>query len=195
MCKILIQIGCNNGDDHVFQHVKSGNVDYDRVILIDANPKCIEIAKKQYNEVENVEFFNFAITSSEEEEVDIYLPQDNETHMCASVSREHLYSHCKHNNIYSIKVPAITINGLLDFLGLIKIDRLHIDTEGLDVQILQTLNFDKFDIRYIEFEYIHSDGTSSFGGQKLDNLKEKLLNLGYELNSEEFNVIASKLNV
>lgn len=191
MCKVLIQIGCNNGDDHVFQHVKENN-DYDRIILIDANPKCLEIAKQQYSSIKNAEFYNYAISTNGENEVELYLPDDEDTHMCASLSKNHLILHCNHDRVYSIKVPAIGINGLFEKLNVDKIDRLIIDTEGLDVKIVNQIDFNKYEIPYLAFEYIHSDGTCSFGGENLNKTLDKLRSLDYNLSTEEYNYIAQK---
>lgn len=189
---ILIQIGCNTGDDHIFKHVSEENPNYNRVILIDANPKCVEVSAKQYENVKNVELYNYAISTNEEAEVELYLPDHEETHMCASLDRNHLVAHCHHNNVYSIKVPAIGINDLFEKLNVDQIDRLYIDIEGLDVQIVNQINFEKYEIPHLEFEYIHSDGTSSFGGENLNKTLDKLQSLGYNLHTEEFNYIARK---
>ena len=47
------------------------------------------------------------------------------------------------------RVPARNINKLFKELNLQTIDRLYIDTEGLDVDIINSIDFSNFDIKFL----------------------------------------------
>lgn len=57
--------------------------------------------------------------------------------------------------IEQIKVGCITFEFLMDQLGITEIDYLKIDVEGLDYDILSTINFNKFNIKVIRAEHQH----------------------------------------
>lgn len=184
----IIQIGVNDGNDHVLQYVKNNADNIDSLFLVDANPKCLNAAKTQYTFIENVNFINIAICLEDDSKKEFFIPVGCETHTHASLDIGHIHKH-GHSDYDTIIVECQSINNFITSLNK-SIDRLYIDTEGLDVPILNTLDFNIFKIPYIEFEYIHSDGTLSFGGENLNRLKLKLHDLGYSLREEQYNIIA-----
>lgn len=183
----IIQIGVNDGNDHVLQYVKDNINNIDCLFLVDANPKCLDVAKKQYEFIKNVNFINLAICL-EDDKKEFFIPFGNDIHAHASLNIEHIHKH-GHTNFDTIIVECKNINNFIKSLNK-DIDRLYIDTEGLDIPIINTLDFNIFKIPYIEFEYIHSDGPLSCGGEKLNKLKEKLFDYGYSLRLEGYNIIA-----
>lgn len=50
------------------------------------------------------------------------------------------------------EITTITFNDLLNKHGLSNIDFLQIDTEGYDERILNTINFEVMDVKFIKFE-------------------------------------------
>ena len=95
-------------------------------------------------------------------------------------------------NVNSFYIPCLSINDFLSSFNFDAIDRFYIDVEGSDVPILLDLDFYKFKIAYIEFEFIHSDGTWN-RGQNFIKLLEKLMNFGYTLSKRsEYNIVATK---
>ena len=187
----ILQIGCNDGNDHVFKFVTENNSDIKNIYLLDANEKCISICKNQYKDISNAHFFHYAITTTDEPYVELYIPTENDIAAQSSLVDNHLQNHSCHN-FRTEKVPAKNINQLFKDLNLKTIDRLYIDVEGLDVDIVNSIKFEEFKINFLMFEFIHSDGTMSRGGPKLDVCKQKLQNLGYSMHEEEFNIIAQK---
>ncbi len=190
----ILQIGTNDGNDHVFEYIKHNHKDIEKIILIDANPECLSKAKEQYEKFSQTIFLNYAIvpfTTHEQSTVTLFLPKNNDFNSHASLNPTHLERH-GHSFYDGIIVPAISFDRLYNMLNLSIIDRLYIDVEGLDIDILQTIDLANVDIKYICFEFIHSDGPLSFGGPKLNNYKSDLESMGYSLSSKEYNIIAIK---
>jgi FkbM family methyltransferase len=189
---IIVQIGTNDGNDHVFDFVK--NVDCYRIILIDANPRCTEKVSDRYVGIPNVEFYNMAIVPyvvTEPTTVKLLVPTADETSAHASLQEEHMSKH-GHTSLDSIEVNALDFHGMLGTLKIDKIDRLYIDVEGLDIDIINSIDFKNICIPYVMFEYIHSDGTLSWGGVKLDDCLRRLASFGYDIEKVAYNIIATK---
>jgi len=187
----ILQIGCHTGNDHVYHFITENSNNIEKLYLIDANIYSLNECKNNYANVDNVNFLNYAITPTDVEYIDIVLPANELTSSHVSVFESHLHQH-NHNNLIKQKVKAVNINKLFEELNLSVIDRFYIDTEGLDVQIINSIDFSKIDIKILMFEFIHSDGTLSWGGINLHNCLMKLLNLGYSIIKEEYNIIATK---
>ena len=59
--------------------------------------------------------------------------------------------------IEQIEVGCVTFEFLMDQLGITEIDYLKIDAEGLDYDILNSIDFNKFNIKAIRAEHQHVD--------------------------------------
>ena len=45
----IIQIGCNDCNDHVYDYVKSNEQQISKFVVVDALPKCVKIAELKYS--------------------------------------------------------------------------------------------------------------------------------------------------
>jgi hypothetical protein len=61
--------------------------------------------------------------------------------------------------IEEIEVGCVTFEFLMEQLGITEVDYLKIDTEGLDYDILNSIDFNKFNIKAIRAEHQHVDIT------------------------------------
>jgi len=185
----ILQIGCNDCNDHVYEFVFKNQNSIKKLILVDALPKCTEIAKNVYDFFVDKDIINKAI-GVENKMCKFFFPKDHEDSAHASLNESHLKNH-EHQNIDSIDIECIDINDFLEKLP--PIDRMYIDLEGLDADVLLHLNLDKFDIPYIEYEILHTDGTF-YRGQKYQLLLEKFARYGYKVSaSSEWNHAAEKI--
>jgi hypothetical protein len=74
----------------------------------------------------------------------------------------------------------------------LSIDKLQIDVEGAEYEILNSIDYNKMNINKILFESKHIDGTFK-EGEKLKLIKEKLIRNNYKLtNIDEENILAEK---
>ena len=73
------------------------------------------------------------------------------------------------------------------------IDKLQIDVEGSEYEILKSINYKEANINKIIFESKHFDGTFT-EGEKLDEIKKKLTENGYKISKlDKENFLAEKL--
>jgi FkbM family methyltransferase len=188
----IVQVGCNHGDDHVFHYIKSNKNAIKNAYLIEPMKSALNMAVNHYSGFENVHFFNIAITEDpNKKELELFMPANEVRCEATSVKREHVVMHVKHQDIISFTVPAMTINDFFDSQNLKIIDRLYIDTEGLDCDIVNTIDLDKYDIKRIQFEHIHAEFSLSFGNSILyNNILSKLTKAGYTLTTSGFDTIA-----
>lgn len=78
-----------------------------------------------------------------------------------------------------VDMPCYNINNLLEKYGLLKVDFLSIDTEGSELEILKTIDFDRFDIKIILVENNYNDNNL----RKF--LNSKNYNLDYRLSIDD----------
>jgi hypothetical protein len=136
--------------------------------------------KQRYAEIPNCEFIQAAVVDFDSDKVEIFLPAEEviQKSAHASLNKDHVIKHL-HPNVRSVMVPTIRINELLEkFDG--PIDRVYIDTEGLDARIIQDIDFTRFVIPRLQFEVTHTDGPHRTGFN-FQMLVTKLQRLGYQL--------------
>lgn len=187
----IIQIGCHDGNDHVFEFVSKNSHSIDRLILVEPLGEKLEEAKIKYQDFKFVEFFELAIVDfKDKEEISFFFPENLIHSQISSIDINHVLRH--RQDVKEIKVKCLHIEDFLDSLNILKIDKFYIDTEGLDCKIIKQIDFQKYSIDYIEYEYIHSDGSYTFG-QNGSDVESMLLNFGYKkIKNPPFNVIFYK---
>jgi len=189
---VIIQIGCNDCQDQVRDFIFANEDKIEKLIVIDALQQSIEAAKIIYAPLKNKFFPVLSAVGLYNGVIPFFYPEDQDCSIHASTSLEHVAAH-NHSKIKIFCSPLLRLDNVLHSFDIKKVDRLYIDVEGLDVDILLDLSFTDFDIDFIEYEFCHSDGTFE-SGQKNQQLKEKLQSLGYELHqSDQYNLTAQKL--
>lgn len=190
----ILHVGCHNGNDEIYSFVSGNKNDVESVVLVDANPICIEQTKKQYEEIPNCEFECFAVlpVSIGGLSIDLHSPVGEKTSTVSSVIKDFVTTHSKDTNTDTFQANTTTLKELL--VKYPKTNYLSVDTEGLDVLNLFSLDaVDYGNITKVSFEYIHSDGTVSFGGSKLQSLLDHFSRLGFkEFYQKEFNIYCEK---
>ena len=187
----VIQLGCNNCEDHVLELVKVKSHEIQNLILVDALPTCVEIAKRQYSFLlEKLIVINAAI-GTENGLIDIFYPNVDDKSIHASFDPNHLFAH-GHEKLTKIKVPSLNINNFFKSLNLEKIDYLFVDMEGMDVITLLEMDFEKYDPTFLRYEHKHSEGPNKTGGQNHLKLLEKLRKFNYSLSSDDVDTVAKK---
>jgi FkbM family methyltransferase len=192
----IIQIGANSGKDHVFDFIKDKYEQLTLAVLIEPIPFIISDLEKQYHEFKDKIYIeNIAISHEDnlENMVLYYLKDSN--YEVTSFSKEHVIIHRPPDSNFSIEemeVPCLTVNQILEKYNLSDLDYLYIDTEGLDVYIISSINFEKYDIKNIIFEATHTDGAFRIG----ENYNQTILylqQLGYEISQlDSLNLKATK---
>jgi len=107
----IIQIGSNNGKDHVFDFVSKNANKINKLILVDALQECIEETKIQYKDFPFAQFIHCCVSNHNEEFQTFFKPNNQRTNV-SSTNRDQLIKHCE-NDILEIKVPSQHINDII----------------------------------------------------------------------------------
>ena len=189
----IVQIGCHVGNDSVFSLIEHKEEQIKKALIVDALPSSVDICKNFYkNKVKNetfekLTFLKKAIVSRGEiKEVDFFVTRnehddDNQVGYTAfsSTNINHLRAHGV-QNIKKISVTSTTLSALFNKHSMTRIDRLFLDAEGLDAEILLSLDFKKFDIPFICYESSHTDGAFQRGTNTY-KLFDKFKENGYKI--------------
>ena len=174
----IVQIGCNDGKDHVLDFCIKNRESIEEIHLIEPNPEALEDCKQTYSDFKQAKFYNLAIVSNDFESINLYVPQGKSWNGHASTFSSHLTAH-GHQDFDTINVSATSLAGFFDSNKITKCDRLYIDSEGLDSYILLGLDIQKYRIARIEFEVLHTDGVNT-KAEKYSLCVEKLTALGFQ---------------
>ena len=164
----FIQIGAGVGDldertnfQDGFTYFVKKNVQNqnDKILVVEANPLNLDKLKVCWEDYSNIKIFNIAIVNDDFNKDHIklfYTDDDKPAYQVTSIHKDHVKKHYPKSKILETKVSSKKINDFLNQeTGFEKIKYLAIDAEGIDFELLMDLNFKKFDIENISFEYIH----------------------------------------
>ena len=115
-----------------------------------------------------------------------------------SFNKEHILNHKNKRflvsdlDIEDVNIQYLTFSNLIDKYLVSSIDLLQIDVEGAEFEILNSIDFNKIEIKKIIFEFKHFDGTFK-DGAKLKLIKKKLTSFNYQLREiDKENILAEK---
>jgi FkbM family methyltransferase len=182
---VYIQIGAGAGDLDVaanyrdgfttlIKHTKLGP--YDRVVVVEPNPLNSQALKQCWKDYPKVEIHSLAINAGNTSEsfIDLYYAkEDFPNFQVSSLKREHVEKFYPGAEIHKFVVPSVDINSFLELCTSgEEIELLALDIEGLDLEVIDNLDFIKFKIHQISFEKTH-------GGPLLSRIEEKLKKAKY----------------
>ena len=153
--KNYIQLGANTGNDE-FQAILERSNDRLRVLLLEPNLDLLDqlsITYKKLKEIHDVTICPYGISLVNNEE-DLYIYGD----INGNYSLINRKSHPLTPIATSKKIKTITFEELCSNFNMDEIECLFIDTEGLDYEILNSIDLDKINIKTIIFEeWVHED--------------------------------------
>ena len=178
---IIVQVGANKGatdNDPVWalcQENLPQSLDW-TLLLFEPNPKAAHICFRNYKAYgfKDVTIMEAAVSDCDRT-VELYIDNDipgNEGSQHASMYLSHMYKmgHA-YEALVKITVPCITLNDYIPH----QVDYLQIDTEGHDDIIVNSIDFERFDIKKIEFEKAHLEE------YRLERTTKLLKNNGYRM--------------
>ena len=165
---IYVHIGAGAGDldagalfrDGFSEFVKKNKDEDKRIYLVEANPSNISKLKISWKDYKNAKIFDFAITSSKQDEkrIKFYYSLDDAPHYQQfSNDIEHVKKNYKDLDRIKFKyIDCVKINEFLDrnFNNEI-INFFSIDIEGMDYDVIQDINLEKYEIINFSFEHLH----------------------------------------
>ena len=175
------------------------------IILVEPVPYNIDILEKKYSNSKNITICKNAIFSENKVKSFYFVDENSITKLgkhwasaIGSFDKKHILNHkskrfkIEDSDIKEIKIEFITFDKLVEKYSIQSIDKLQIDVEGAEYEILKTIDFKKTKINQILFESKHFDGTFT-EGKKLQEIKQKLISDNYKLNQiDKENILAKK---
>lgn len=190
----FLQIGANDGVSHdpIHAFVASARVPG---IVVEPLPDMFEALCRVYRNHPEIRKFNVAI-HNELDRVTLYRPDPAITPYSSGIAS---VRHDRHeltssrsgltaDDIIAVEVPAMTISALLAQEQVQHLDLLQIDVEGYDMEILESLDLERWRPSIIRFEH----GVYS-GVPVRDRLRDTLLRLydhGYAIAMERVDAMA-----
>jgi FkbM family methyltransferase len=171
----LIVVGAHNG----FWLENEVNKFKRKAILIEPVKYNFEQLKERFASKDNIFFENIAISKTNETKPFYYVRGSSVSKLkkhwasgIGSFSKEHILNHrtkrflITSDDIEEINLSTIKFNDLLDKYTIKKLDKLIIDTEGYDDEIIRSIDFNKVDISEIQLEKKHLGGTFETGSEE-----------------------------
>ena len=198
----LVVIGAHSGGwlTSLFEEYQNHNI-----LLVEPVPYNIALLKENTAKYKSINIETSAVSEKNEIKKFYYVKPNAVKKLgkhwasgIGSFDKQHILNHkYKRFMISDIDIEQIDIQ-YLSFSNLIKkysissIDLLQIDVEGAEFEILNSIDFEKIEIKKIIFEFKHFDGTFK-EGPKLKSIKEKLVKLNYQLKEiDKENILAEK---
>ena len=198
----LVVIGAHFG---VWLEEEISKYSKQNIILVEPVPYNLSILEKKYSGLENISICKNAIFSENKISKFYYVNEKSISKLgkhwasgIGSFNKNHILDHrtkrfkIEDEDIDEIEIEFITFDSLIEKFEIESIDKLQIDVEGAEYEILKSINYKKTDINSIQFESKHFDGTFK-EGKKLEEIKDKLISEGYNLNQiDKENILAFK---
>ena len=175
------------------------------ILLVEPVPYNIKILEEKYSKLNNIHICKNAIFSEKKTSNFYYVDEKSINKLgkhwasgIGSFDKNHILNHkskrfkIEEKDIVKIKIDFITFKEMTEIFSIQSINKLQIDVEGAEYEILRSINFNNIKINSILFEAKHFDGTFK-EGKKLIEIKDKLSNLGYVLSKiDSENILAKK---
>ena len=198
----LVVIGAHFG---VWLNDELTRFDKENILLVEPVPYNYKKLKEKFIKSSNIHICTNAIFSENKISKFYYVNEKSISKLgkhwasgIGSFNKNHILDHrtkrfkIEDEDIDEIEIEFITFDGLIEKFEIESIDKLQIDVEGAEYEILKSINYKKTDINSIQFESKHFDGTFK-EGKKLQEIKDKLILEGFKLNQiDKENILAYK---
>ena len=176
-----------------------------KILLVEPVPYNYNKLKKDLKHLDNIQICTNAIFSENKINKFYYVKEESISRLgkhwasgIGSFNKNHILDHrskrfkVEEKDIVEIEIKFITFDDLVRKFSISSIDKLQIDAEGAEYEILKSIQYNKININSIQFEFKHFDGTFS-QGERLEEIKKKLIAEGYKLDQlDSENIIATK---
>jgi FkbM family methyltransferase len=173
----IVQLGTSRGYDHVTDLINNKKIDF--LYLVEANILNIPYLQECYKNIENHHIDNIAIVVEKNSEKIEFFYSSSDGHggyQISSINRDHVFSYYpREETLKSFEVDCYTLEEYLDIKNIKELDYLFIDVETIDADIILNLNFDKYNIKNIQIEWLH------LGDKEIDVIN-KFISYGYIMN-------------
>jgi len=198
----LVVIGAHSGVwlTSLFEEYQNQNI-----LLVEPVPYNITLLKENTTKYKNISIETSAVSEKNQIKKFYYVKPDAVKKLgkhwasgIGSFDKQHILNHkykrfmVSDTDIEEVDVQYLTFSDLIEKYSISSIDLLQIDVEGAEFEILNSIDFEKIEIKKIIFEFKHFDGTFK-EGPKLKLIKEKLIKFNYQLKEiDKENILAEK---
>jgi FkbM family methyltransferase len=192
---------------HIGVHIINDLEEYKnkKIILIEPVPHNLTILKNNISKYKNIFIESVTIGNKNENRQFYYVKEESISSLgkhwasgIGSFEKQHILNHktkrfkITDDDIETTNIESITFNKLREKYSISKIDKLQIDVEGAEYEILDSIDYEEININKILFESKHFDGTFN-EGKKLNLIKKKLILNNYDLiQLDKENILAQK---
>ena len=198
----LVVIGAHSGVwlTSLFEEYQNQNV-----LLVEPVPYNISLLKENTAKYNNINIETSAVSEKNEIKKFYYVKPGAVKKLgkhwasgIGSFDKQHILNHknkrflVSDSDIEEVNIQYLSFSNLIKKYSISSIDLLQIDVEGVEFEILNSIDFEKIEIKKIIFEFKHFDGTFK-EGPKLKSIKEKLVKFNYQLKEiDKENILAEK---
>ena len=192
---------------HIGVHIKNEveNFKKEKILLIEPVPHNVEAIKKNLLEYKDIIIEQLTLGDKKELRDFYFIREESISKLkkhwasgIGSFNKNHILNHkskrfqLKEEDIEKMSITCVRIEDLINKYAINSIEKLLIDVEGSEYQILKDIDLKKVNIKKIIFEYKHFDDYFKQGA-KLDEITNKLEKNNYKITKlDEENILAEK---
>mgnify|MGYP005710992133 FL=1 len=192
---------------HIGIHIKDeiSKIKDSSILLVEPVPHNISAIKENLKEFKNVHLEPVAVASVRETKDFFFVKATSinklKKHWASGIgsfNKNHLLNHrtkrflIEEDDIDNIPIKTVKFEDLIEKYSITEIDKILIDIEGYEYEILRDMDLKKVRINSILFEYKHFDGYQKTG-EKLEEILKKFEENNYKTSKvDEENILAIK---
>ena len=192
---------------HIGIHIKDeiSKIKDSSILLVEPVPHNISAIKENLKEFKNVHLEPVAVASVRETKDFFFVKATSinklKKHWASGIgsfNKNHLLNHrtkrflIEEDDIDKIPIKTVKFEDLVKKYSITEIDKILIDIEGYEYEILRDMDLKKVQINSILFEYKHFDGYQKTG-EKLEEILKKFEENNYKTSKvDEENILAIK---
>ena len=192
---------------HIGIHIKDeiSIIKDSSILLVEPVPHNISAIKENLKEFKNIHLEPVAVASVRETKDFFFVKATSinklKKHWASGIgsfNKNHLLNHrtkrflIEEDDIDKIPIKTVKFEDLIEKYSITEIDKILIDIEGYEYEILKDMDLKKVRINSILFEYKHFDGYQKTG-EKLEEILKKFEENNYKTSKvDEENILAIK---
>ena len=192
---------------HIGIHIKDeiSKIKDSSILLVEPVPHNISAIKENLKEFKNIHLEPVAVASVRETKDFFFVKATSinklKKHWASGIgsfNKNHLLNHrtkrflIAEDDIDKIPIKTVKFEDLIEKYSITEIDKILIDIEGYEYEILKDMDLKKVRINSILFEYKHFDGYQKTG-EKLEEILKKFEENNYKTSKvDEENILAIK---
>ena len=192
---------------HIGIHIKNeiSKIKDSSILLVEPVPHNISAINENLKEFKNIHLEPVAVSSVRETKDFFFVKSTSinklKKHWASGIgsfNKNHLLNHrtkrflIEEDDIDKIPIKTVKFEDLIEKYSITEIDKILIDIEGYEYEILRDIDLKKVRINSILFEYKHFDGYQKTG-EKLEEILKKFEENNYKTSKvDEENILAVK---